>query len=330
VNYVPILAFDSQRCSFPSQQEIDHGFTFNYYNILLSQFENSPYSSTKDFLMEMVRQRLTQDYQLVPLSHIDPSKYRRLISENEATANVTSQFLSMGHRLQVLTYDSLADMIQVMIYDAKTTQDTTGANSYMYHYRCFCQETQSYAKVVQTFSKFGGQYNWGKVDRIICGDEQRNLLEGMRFKRLMFAVVPDRFESHEDEAQFVSKFQRLLEYLNKLRDRVDDSKDQLDVKIVTSADRHREPSVPVSSTVGVEGGMHRFYVRLRKGKQDKLEWMEVVIDKTLNTMWSYRIMFHWLVAGSAKIENQVQVRKKPKRQSHYVSTMRSHDIMLLL
>jgi hypothetical protein len=255
--------------------------------------------------MEMVRQRLTQDYQLVPLSHIDASNYRRLISDNEATANVTSQFLSMGHRLQVLTYDHSADVIQVMIYDAKTIRETSG---YMYHYRCFCQETQSYATVVQTFSKFADHYNWGKVDRIICGDKNRDLLEGMRFKRLMFAVIPDRFENVADEAQFVAKFQRLLEYLNKLRDRGDDSKDQLDVKIVTSADRHRELSVPVSSTVGVEGGMHRFYARLRKGKQDKLEWMEVVVDKTLNTLWSYRIMFHWLVAGSAKIENQVQVR----------------------
>jgi hypothetical protein len=304
--------------SFPSQQEVDHNFTFNYYNITLSEFEDSPYSSNQDFLMEMVRQRLTQDYQLVPLSHVNASNYRRqsmnrtvsaAVVDVDGTAGIMRQFLSMGHRLQVLTYDPSADVIEVTIYDAKTTREASGANSFMYRYHCFCQETQTFSRVVQTFEKYADPYNWNKVDRIICGDEQRELREGMRFKRLMFVVIPDHFQSHAEELQLVSKFQRLLEYLNKLRDRGDDSSDQLDVKIVTSADRQRDLSALVASTVGVERGMRRFYVRLRKGKLDKLEWMEIVIDATFDTLWSYRIMFHWLVAGSAKVETQVQVRK---------------------
>lgn len=269
--------------------------------------------------MEMVRQRLTQDYQLVPLSHINPSNYRRqslnrTVSgvgiESDGTTNVTRQFLSMGHRLQVLSYDPSADVIEVTLYDAKTTREASGANSFIYHYHCFCQETQRYSKVVQTFEKYMDAYNWNKVDRIICGDEQRELREGMRFKRLMFVVIPDRFQNHIEEKEYVAKFQRLLEYLNKLRDRGDESTDQLEVKIITSAERQRDPSIPVESTVGVERGMQRFYVRLRKGALDKLEWMEIVVDATFDTLWSYRIMFHWLVAGSAKVETQVQVRNE--------------------
>jgi hypothetical protein len=213
----------------------------------------------------------------------------------------------MGHRLQVLSYDPSTDVIEVTIYEAKTTRQTIGAN-FFYHYRCFCQETQSYTKVVQVFTKWADPYNWNKVDRIICGDEQRELREGMRFKRLMFAVIPDRFENEAEEKQYVAKIQRLLEYLNKLRDR-GESSDSLDIKVISSVERQRDPSIPVESTPGVEhAGMQRFYVRLRKGKMDKSEeWMEIVVDTTFDTLWSYRIMFHWLVAGSAKVETQVQV-----------------------
>lgn len=266
--------------------------------------------------MEMVRQRLTQDYQLVPPTHINPSNYRRqsmsrtvsTVADADGSVGVIRQFLSMGHRLQVLSYDPSADVIEVTLYDAKTTRETTGANTFVYHYRCYCQETQSYSKVVQTFEKYASPYNWNKVDRIICGDEERELREGMRFKRLMFAIIPDRFDTDSAEKQYVAKFQRLLEYLNKLRDK-GEATDTLDIQIVTSSERSRDPAIPVESTPGVErDGMKRFYVRLRKGKLDKLEWMEIVVDATFDTIWSYRIMFHWLVAGSAKVETQVQVR----------------------
>jgi hypothetical protein len=37
----------------------------------LSEFEHTNYSSNRELLDEMVRQRLTQDYQLVPPSHVN-------------------------------------------------------------------------------------------------------------------------------------------------------------------------------------------------------------------------------------------------------------------
>jgi hypothetical protein len=42
---------------FPPQQEIDHSYTFSISNVTLSEFEKTHYSSNKDLLMEMVRQR---------------------------------------------------------------------------------------------------------------------------------------------------------------------------------------------------------------------------------------------------------------------------------
>ncbi|GAX20970.1 hypothetical protein FisN_1Lh364 [Fistulifera solaris] len=56
---------------FPTQSEVDHAFTFSIHNITLKEFDKTFYSSNKDLLMEMVRQRLIQDYQLVPPSHVN-------------------------------------------------------------------------------------------------------------------------------------------------------------------------------------------------------------------------------------------------------------------
>jgi len=314
---------------FPPQQEIDHNFTFSIYNVTLSEFENSPFvsfSSNKDVLMEMVRQRLTQDYQLVPISHVNASNYRRetahgLASRNqissdnecETASQLMRQFLSMGHRLQVLTYDPSMDIIEVTRYDAKSTRVKSESNTFHYNYMCFREETQNYKKAFQSFFKYGEPYNWNKVDRIVCGGEDREMREGMRFRRLMFALVPEKTDSAAKEQEYVNKFQRLLEYLNKLRDKGEaESSTPLGVKVVSSADKEDNTSDPVVSSPGISSrnSMVRFYVRLRKSKRDTIEWMEVVLDSTFDTSWSYRIMFHWMIASADRVEAQVQLLQR--------------------
>ena len=304
---------------FPSQQELEHGFTEGFYHLNISEFENTNYSSNQELLMEMVRQRLTQDFQLVPPSNVNTSNFRRnskgtVLGGTTITADspgLLRKFLSMGPRLQVLTYDPAADVIEVTRYDAKSTRQTASStNTFRYHYTCYCQLTGEYQKVVQTFSKYPEAYNWSKVDRIICGDEDREMREGMRFRRLMFGIIPDKFEDATKEQEYIAKFGRLLEYLNKLRDSADGS-DPLDIKIVSREDMARSSTGPDESTPGIaRNAMQRFYVRLRKGKGDSMEWMEVVVDNTFNTSWSYRIMFHWLVAGAKKVEAQVQLLQR--------------------
>jgi hypothetical protein len=81
------------------------------------------------------------------------------------------QFLSMGHRLQVLTYDPESDIIDVTRYDAKYAQGKSSETD-KYHYLCYCEETKEYNRVVQTFAKCKQPYN------IICGDDDREMREG--------------------------------------------------------------------------------------------------------------------------------------------------------
>lgn len=152
---------------FPSQDEIDKHFTFSIYNVTLSEFDRKNYTSNKDLLMEMVRQRITQDFQLVSEDNVNASNYRPEtlrdgLANRSGTGTVAKdtskdthrQFLSMGHRLQVLTYDATSDVIEVTRYTAKNAQQNNSLNTFKYHYCTYCQETRSYSSAVQTFEKY--------------------------------------------------------------------------------------------------------------------------------------------------------------------------------
>ncbi|GKZ00753.1 hypothetical protein MPSEU_001027100 [Mayamaea pseudoterrestris] len=305
---------------FPSQQEVDRNYTFSIYNVTRSEFETTPYSSNLDLMWEMVRQRLTQDYQLVPKDHPNVINFRRetlgrsdsdnLLSNVESPGTIRV-FLSMGYSLQILTYDPALDVIEVTRYDAKNARtQTSGASSFRYIFLSFCPMTAQYLPVIQTFTKYSALYNWNKVDRIIAGDSDREMREGMRFKRIMFAVLPERCEDAEAENMYIDKFQRLVEYFEKLREK-DGSSEPLKVTIVKLEEIDEDVNSRkklTESTPGISwNAMRRFYVKLKKSKNDTLEWMEIVVDSTFKTCWSYRIMFQWLVASSGKVEAQVQM-----------------------
>jgi hypothetical protein len=137
------------------------------------------------------------------------------------------------------------------------------------------------------------------------------LREGMRFRRLMFGIIPDKFNDITGEKEYISKFRRLLEYLNKLREK-EESQIPLDIKFVNKFDESLERKEDrIESTPGIaHNSMQRFYVQLRKGGRDAMEWIEVVVDSTFNTSWSYRIIFNWLVASSGKVDAQVQLLQR--------------------
>jgi len=127
----------------------------------------------------------------------------------------------------------------------------------------------------------------------------------MRFRQVMFGLVPASFRDYDAELDYVSKFRRLLEYLGKLREKsVQES--PLDVKIVTSKDSAETEDIFQVQRPS-EDSMIKLIVPLRRLKRDPFEWMEIAIGSTFETRSSYRIMFNWLVASSAKVETQVQL-----------------------
>jgi hypothetical protein len=129
----------------------------------------------------------------------------------------------------------------------------------------------------------------------------------MRFRRVMFGLIPQSFKDVDAEQEYISKFLRLVEYLGKLREK-EDSESNIDIKIVSSADEKIYAEEEILKTRRpTTDSMLSFIVQLRKGKRDPFEWIEIAIESTFDTSSSYRIMFNWLVASSSKVEAQVQL-----------------------
>lgn len=124
----------------------------------------------------------------------------------------------------------------------------------------------------------------------------------MRFRRLMFGLIPPRFTTSQEEEDYVAKFKRLSDYLCKLREA---DKAALDVKIVTSADS--APNLFETKNITGVDSMRKSAIQLRKGKKESFEWIELATDSEFSTSKSYRIMYNWLAASSYKVDNQVQL-----------------------
>jgi DEP domain-containing protein 5 len=77
---------------FPSPQELrdESAFQFNPYTVTLGGLDKKQYSSHADLLMEMVRQRLTQDFQIVTDTAVEESESR---VESQRQGTFISTFL---------------------------------------------------------------------------------------------------------------------------------------------------------------------------------------------------------------------------------------------
>jgi hypothetical protein len=111
---------------FPTPQEMNDKsvYRYNHYQLTLQGMERTHYSSHRELLMEMVRQRITQDFQVVPPSVLSASN---AVSEGDI-----QHTLSMGHRIHVLTYDSQSDTIDVKLITATPTEEDKKPISYCY------------------------------------------------------------------------------------------------------------------------------------------------------------------------------------------------------
>lgn len=149
---------------------------------------------------------------------------------------------------------------------------------------------------------------------------------------MMFGLIPGNFKDEEAEREYVTRFQRLLDYLAKLREK-EESESPLAVQIVQNTERREVIDDIFKVRRSSEDFMIKFTIPLRRGKRDPFEWMEVALSPTFDTRSSYRIMFHWLVASSAKVETQIQLfhRRCTQFGLHLISfpqTTISRDLFL--
>lgn len=239
------------------------------------------------------------------------SQPRLFPSTDQSVLGTTKHYLSMGHRIQVMEYNPHSDTIEIIAYNRKSAKNDKD-NVYNYKFLLYSKVTEEYTESMQRFKKYNEPYKWNRVDNLMCGEEDRTMDVGMRFRRLMFGLIPETFDNVQAEEDYVAKFQKFLSYLEKLREK-DDSASFLSVPIITSMNRNSRGIDAVQDTKArrdMTDSMIRFSVQLLRGKKDPFEWIEIAIDPTFDTSTSYRIMFNWLVASSAKVETQLQLLQR--------------------
>lgn len=129
---------------------------------------------------------------------------------------------------------------------------------------------KDYVSVIQTFTKYTRPYKWNELDMVISGDEGPRSLEGMRLPRISFVIIPDSFKDAGEEKEYTSKFQRLVEYFCKIQ-----SKGSKKINIEMRTGKGTRPQTSSAD--------ERFIVDLRKKRDDKNEWMELIHDSTCDT-----------------------------------------------
>ena len=162
---------------------------------------------------------------------------------------------------------------------------------------------QSYAPVMQKFTKYSNEFLWNKLDNLICGDPEKSLTEEVRFRRLIFTIIPDKFDDDTiKEQEYVQKFHRLLEYILKLQQKGTSEKN-IDIITTSSSDEIRKQKQKSNDLKNFV----RCTIPLVKGKREKYEWMDILLDSSFDTRRSYHIMVHWLVASGSKVDAHIQL-----------------------
>ena len=277
---------------YPTPQDLNDEklFSVKQYSVTLPPLEErTSYKSHKELLDDLLIQRMRQDFQIVPRAIIQHA------SRDTATAdNMLEATLSMGHKIQKLSYNPSSDSVDVIQYYARFAEDETPQT---YRYMLWSALKQDYVSVFQPFTKYTRPYKWNELDMLISGDAVTTILEGMRYPRISFVIMPDKFVDAEGEKDYVEKFQRLVEYFGKVQEARDDSNSSFNIEIHLSNDDYPQAS----------SGAERFVVDLTKDKKkDKYEWMELAHDSNCDTRRTFRMTIQWLVAVASKIDQQAQ------------------------
>mmetsp|Transcript_30594 Transcript_30594/g.57950 ORF Transcript_30594/g.57950 Transcript_30594/m.57950 type:complete len:680 (+) Transcript_30594:2073-4112(+) len=269
----------------PQDLEDEYKFSVTQYSVTLPPMNETTYKSHTELLDDLLIQRMRQDFQIVPRNRIQQSARR------DVRVNRLEVTLSMGHKIQNLSYNPSTDSVDVVQYYAKFAE---GETPQTYRYLLWSALRQDYVPVHQKFTKYSVPYKWNELDMLISGDEVTTIVEGMRNPRISFVIIPDSFTNSMGEDDYAVKFQKLVKYLNKIQSK-DGSKINIEMHRTGGADPQGRSK------------NKRFLVDMRKKRDDKYEWMELVHDSNCDTRRTFRMTIQWLVAVASKIDDQARL-----------------------
>lgn len=93
--------------------------------------------------------------------------------------------------------------------------------SQTYRYKVFNKAQRKFIVNKQEFSRFARDYPWNPVDNVICGASDVTLTEEMRYRRVLFAIIPQYQSSAEPGSdlkamadEYTENFKKLIDYLS--------------------------------------------------------------------------------------------------------------------
>jgi hypothetical protein len=157
---------------YPSPKELNDAskYLFRNYQLNLYAMDATNYDNHSDLVMEMVRQRIIQDFQLVPQSVIKQSEMSfekpeksntKTLAEDKEEAKI-QHTLSMGHRIHIISCDPSSDSVDVVEYLAKFAvgNSRSKAHVFNYNYNIWMPSTSRFEQSSQQFQRFPEIYPW--------------------------------------------------------------------------------------------------------------------------------------------------------------------------
>lgn len=173
---------------FPTTKELTAHYTESLYSVTLPERDEQhgvTFRDYSEFVTEMVVQRFSQDFQLV------------VVEDGSDKAGLVFR-LSMGHRIHEIMFNEETQTVDVKRYlqKAKVRSDV---DIMEYRYSLWSPVAHTFLSVSQEFRKYPRlEYAWNYLDQLICGyyDE---MSEAIRYKRILYCVVPPRLEGTEQD-----------------------------------------------------------------------------------------------------------------------------------
>ncbi|KAJ8533484.1 hypothetical protein ON010_g13770 [Phytophthora cinnamomi] len=168
----------------PAAKELQAHYTESFYSVMLPERDEQNgviFRDYRELVLEMVAQRLSQDFQLV--SAEDSSE----VGDKDGTVFR----LSMGHRIHEIVYNEETQTIDVKRYLQKVTT-RSDVDIMEYRYSLWSPVVDRFVTVAQEFRKYPQiEYQWNHLDQLICGYID-DMSEGIRYKRSLYCLFPPR------------------------------------------------------------------------------------------------------------------------------------------
>ncbi|GMI19399.1 hypothetical protein TeGR_g6852, partial [Tetraparma gracilis] len=275
------------------------------------------FSDSSFLLEELIMQRLCRDLQIVPAFALTQNS-KRTVSQVESGKRF---ILSMGHRINEIYVNEEEELLEVTQYLAKyANNNREGGNTQTYRYKVFNKAQRKFIVNKQEFSRFARDYPWNPVDNVICGASDVTLTEEMRYRRVLFAIIPQYQSSAEPGSdlkamadEYTENFKKLIDYLS---NRSGDG-DKIEIKYRNDEDTENqtEPASQEKIQRGLqwERETNKIVLALdekKKKGQDttsvRNEWCVLTMNKSFNPNRVFRISIQWLCASAPRIESEVK------------------------